>query len=74
MQSRLQHLYQKLALDHDRSGDGSHDTNLNSRARAISLAFQRGLLNPEALRHEEKALEAWLAKSGAAKEPAKEAD
>ncbi len=60
-QSRLQHLYEKLGLDHASPAEGPWGPTFNSRTRAIQVAFSRGLLNPEALRREDEQLAEWLA-------------
>jgi DNA-binding NarL/FixJ family response regulator len=57
-QSRLQHLYAKLGLAAEGEGEGG--SAFNSRTRAIYLAFDRGLINIDALRREQRRLNAWL--------------
>jgi DNA-binding NarL/FixJ family response regulator len=54
-QSRLQHLYEKLGLmPGEEAGDPSA---FNSRTRAIYLALDRGLINVDALRREQRRLD-----------------
>jgi len=60
-QSRLQHLYEKLGLDHAHPPEPPSEPVFNSRTRAIHVAFSRGLLNVEALRREDDQLAEWLA-------------
>ena len=63
-QSRLQHLYEKLGLTPETDGDAPGGPVFNSRTRAIYLAFDRGLINVDALRREQRRLEAWLSSTG----------
>jgi len=65
-QSRLQHLYDKLGLGPEAEGEAPASPTLNSRARAIFLAFDRGLINVDALRREQRRLDLWLSPAGAA--------
>jgi DNA-binding NarL/FixJ family response regulator len=65
-QSRLQHLYGKLGLAAEGEGDGG--SAFNSRTRAIYLACDRGLINIDALRREQRRLDAWLARAEKAEE------
>lgn len=58
-QSRLQHIYEKLACDENSICDAM-SASFNSRTRAIFLAWSRGLLNAEALAREERNLAEWL--------------
>jgi len=53
-QNRLRNLYAKLGVD-----EQGHD-GFNIRARAISTALQRGLLNSYELQREETRLKAWF--------------
>jgi len=57
-QNRLKSLYNKLGVSHD----SSHAEALNLRARAISVAMRRGLLNNFELEQEEAVLQKWLKK------------
>lgn len=59
-QSRLQHLYGKLGLDKLDIPVGSWGPTFNSRTRAISTAFARGLLNANSLKQEEDEFQRWL--------------
>jgi len=62
VQNRLQSLYSKLGADQE-SFNGPHAGEaLNSRARAITLALQRGLITPFQLEHEEQKFREWLAR------------
>ena len=57
-QNRLRNLYAKLNVDED------GQEGFNIRARAISTALQRGLLNSYELQREEARLKTWLAQRG----------
>ena len=59
-QNRIKHLYEKLDLDQGDWPAGTTGSAFNSRTRAVCVAFQRGLLNPEALRREETRLAEWF--------------
>jgi hypothetical protein len=58
-QARIRHLYEKLGIA---AGDDGADAAsiFNSRTRAIYLALARGLVNVDALRREQRRLDAWL--------------
>ena len=58
-QNRLKSLYNKLGVSHDNHPSET----LNIRARAISVAMRRGLLNNFELEQEEATLQKWLKKS-----------
>ena len=60
VQNRLKSLYLKLSVDISMSEDDSNGDIVNPRARAISIAFRRGLINSFILDEEEKALVKWL--------------
>lgn len=60
VQNRLQSLYTKLGANIDRMDESGKGELINVRARAVSLALQRGLLNAYELKEEEKLLAAWL--------------
>lgn len=60
VQNRLKSLYLKLSVDISMSEDNSNGDIVNPRARAISIAFRRGLINSFILDEEEKALVKWL--------------
>ena len=59
VQSRLKLLYQKLGSDRASAKDDFGEI-YNSRSRAISLALNRGLINPFELKRAEKLLQQWL--------------
>lgn len=61
VQSRLQHLYEKLGLEHGELTQPDWGPAFNSRTRAIYLALSRGLLNHDALKRAEQELADWLA-------------
>jgi len=63
-QARLQHLYEKLGLDHREVPEGPWGPVFNSRTRAICVAFSRGLLNVDAIRRGEQEFAAWLEQAG----------
>ncbi len=58
IQNRLRSLYCKLGVD---TLNINNDT-FNLRTRAICIAMQRGLINPDIITHEEEKLTAWLSK------------
>ena len=58
-QNRLKSLYNKLGVTHDADGHKNTEA-LNLRARAISVAMRRGLLNNYCLEQEEQILQDWL--------------
>lgn len=64
-QGRLQHLYTKLGLAKTDIPTGPWGPSYNTRTRAIAIALERGLINADALRREEAALESWLEKAEA---------
>lgn len=59
-QNRLKSLYSKLSVSHDNEETNNTEA-LNLRARAISVAMRRGLLNNDVLEQEEQLLQKWLA-------------
>jgi DNA-binding NarL/FixJ family response regulator len=63
VQGRLQQLYIKLGLDKSEVPTGSWGASYNTRTRAITLAFARGLINADALRREEIDLQQWIDKT-----------
>jgi len=60
VQNRLQSLYLKLGANLENHDATSESELLNVRTRAISIAFQRGLLNTFELTQEEQHLADWL--------------
>jgi DNA-binding NarL/FixJ family response regulator len=60
VQNRLQSLYNKLGANLEHSNTNGHGELLNARARAVSLALQRGLVNAFELKQEEHLLKNWL--------------
>ena len=60
VQNRLKSLYLKLSVDVSPSVSENNSDIVNPRARAISIAFRRGLINAFVLDEEEKALSEWL--------------
>ena len=58
VQSRLKSLYQKLHVERDSASDNGDA--LNPRARAVSVALRRGLLNPYELEQAEASFQKWL--------------
>lgn len=59
VQNRLQRLYEKLEVYHP-GGRAAEDNRLNLRARAVSIALLRKLLNYSALERAESELTDWL--------------
>jgi len=59
-QNRLQSLYSKLGANIDNLSDHNDAEMINIRARAVSIAVQRGLINAFELKQQEKALSSWL--------------
>ncbi len=59
VQSRLKLLYQKLGVDRATIHDEQLDA-FNPRARAVSIALQRGLIKEDELKKAEKQLAQWL--------------
>ncbi|MDH5407950.1 MAG: response regulator transcription factor [Gammaproteobacteria bacterium] len=60
VQNRLQSLYAKLGANMEMGTNISNTELLNIRARAVSLALQRGLINSFELKNEEEQLAQWL--------------
>lgn len=60
VQNRLRSIYQKLNLERSIFADEGTDV-INPRARAVSIAFQRGLINRSELEEEELRLKQWVA-------------
>ncbi len=58
--NRLRNLYDKLEVSNDQIESDEWGTTFSLRARAIRLAFQRGLINPQLLDEEEVELDRWL--------------
>jgi len=59
-QNRLQSLYSKLGANLELENKLNESELLNIRARAVSLALQRGLINSFELKEEERILANWL--------------
>ena len=59
VQNRLQQLYDKLDV-YQAAGDDHEDGRFNLRARAVTVAFLRKLLNYSALERAEAELQEWL--------------
>jgi DNA-binding NarL/FixJ family response regulator len=59
VQNRLQQLYDKLDV-YQSAGDDHEDGRFNLRARAVTVAFLRKLLNYSALERAEAELQEWL--------------
>ncbi len=57
VQNRLKSLYQKLGVDNLCI---SEEQSMNSRSRAVNIAYQRGLINTHELNKEEEILKEWL--------------
>lgn len=66
VQSRLKSLYAKLAVDQDQFAAEGVGEAFNMRARAVSVALRRGLVNAHELEQEEASLAEWLAREGLA--------
>lgn len=62
VQSRLKSLYAKLGIDQEQFTAEDLGEILNMRARAVSHALRRGLINQFELEQEEEKLSTWLAK------------
>ncbi|HSF25752.1 MAG TPA: response regulator transcription factor [Blastocatellia bacterium] len=60
VQNRLRELYAKLSIDIEQIVDERWGNTYSPRARAISIALQRGLINAEELARENDALQTWL--------------
>jgi len=64
VQNRLQSLYNKLGANIDALADSDDSKKvsemLNIRSRAVSIAFQRGLINAFELKKQEQMLSGWL--------------
>lgn len=60
VQSRLKSLYAKLGIDQEQFTADELGEILNMRARAVSHALRRGLINQFELEQEEAKLDAWL--------------
>lgn len=60
VQSRLKSLYAKLGVDQDQFALEGVGEAFNMRARAVSVALRRGLINAHELEHEESLLVAWF--------------
>jgi DNA-binding NarL/FixJ family response regulator len=65
VQNRLRELYAKLAGDTEQITDERWGNTYSPRARAISIALQRGLINADELARENDALQKWLKREGA---------
>lgn len=61
VQSRLKTLYQKLNIERSLT-PGNRNEIMNPRSRAVSIAFQRGLINTQELSDEETNLKDWLSR------------
>jgi DNA-binding NarL/FixJ family response regulator len=64
-QNRLRELYGKLSIDVDQIVDERWGSTYSPRARAISIALQRGLINADELAHENEELQQWLQRENA---------
>lgn len=60
VQSRLNSLYGKLAIDQEQFHSDKVGDAFNLRNRAVAVALRRGLINAFELEHEEQELQAWL--------------
>ncbi len=60
VQSRLNSLYTKLAIDQDQFHSDKFGDAFNLRNRAIAVALRRGLINAFELESEEKEFQDWL--------------
>jgi len=60
VQNRLKSLYIKLGIEHDKISDTIDNEAMNMRARAISVALRRGLLNVHELNNAEELFQQWL--------------
>ncbi len=65
VQNRLRELYGKLSIDIEQIVDERWGNTYSPRARAISIALQRGLVNADELARENEALQKWLGQEGA---------
>lgn len=65
VQNRLRELYAKLSIDIEQIVDDRWGNTYSPRARAISIALQRGLINAEELAGENEALQSWLEREAA---------
>jgi DNA-binding NarL/FixJ family response regulator len=65
VQNRLRELYAKLSIDIEQIVDERWGNTYSPRARAISIALQRGLINAEELARENEALQSWLERESA---------
>ena len=62
VQNRLKSVYAKLGVDQEAYIHEPITETLNLRARAVSLALRRGLINQAELTQEEQKLQKWLKK------------
>lgn len=60
VQNRLQSIYTKLGANSESDNNANGSELLNARSRAVSLAFQRGLINSFELKNEEQLLDHWF--------------
>ena len=60
VQNRLQSIYTKLGANSESDNNAEGSELLNARSRAVSLAFQRGLINAFELKKEEQLLDHWF--------------
>lgn len=60
VQSRLKTLYMKLGVDHEKFQVEGVGEIINPRARAVSVALRRGLVNAHELEREEELLQEWI--------------
>ncbi len=65
VQNRLRELYGKLSIDVEQIVDERWGNTYSPRARAISIALQRGLINAEELARENETLQSWLEREAA---------
>jgi len=64
VQSRLKSLYAKLEIDQEQRVSENVGETMNMRARAVSVALRRGLINRFELEQEEEKLKRWMAREG----------
>ena len=65
VQNRVRELYAKLSIDIEQIVDERWGSTYSPRARAISIAMQRGLINADELAGETEALQEWLQRENA---------
>ena len=60
VQNRLKSLYEKMDIGQEKFNENDPSETLNMRARAVSVALRRGLINNFLIEEEEKHLQQWL--------------